>query len=234
MKKWLCMGLLVSQCAWAEGLLLTTEDAPPYNYTTDGGATIVGSATEAIHVLFKRAKVNYRIAMYPWVRAIKMAETEKDTCVYSTTRTEEREKQFAWVGPIAPDNWMLFARADSPIQLHTLDDARQYTVGGYRGDSVTLYLQGKKFIIDESLNDDQNAKKLDSGRIDLWATGILTGPFVANKMKTKIKPVITIKKAELYLACNLGVPPATIARLNTTLQAMVKDGTMEKINKKYQ
>lgn len=234
MKKLLCIGLLLSNCAWADGLLITTEDAPPYNYTTDGGKTIVGSATEAVQEIFKRAGVSYKIAMYPWVRALEMAKSEKDTCVYSTTRTEEREKQFAWVGPIAPDNWMLFAKADSTIKLNSIDDARKYRVGGYRGDAVTLYLQEQKFAIDEAANDDQTAQKLDAGRIDLWATGNLTGPFVASKMKTKIKPLITIKKAELYLACNNGVAPATINKLNASLQTMVKDGTMEKINKKYQ
>lgn len=234
MKRLLCIGALLGHCAWADGLLLTTEDAPPYNYTTDGGQTIVGSATEAVHELFRRANIRYQIVMYPWVRAIKMAESYKDTCVYSTTRTEERETKFQWVGPVAPDNWMLFAKADSSIQLASLDDARKYKVGGYRGDSVTLYLQQQKFVIDEAINDDQNAKKLDAGRVDLWATGILTGPFVANKMKTRVKPVLTIKKAELYLACNKTVAPDTIQQLNTTLKAMVKDGTMEKINKKYQ
>ena len=233
MKKLLCIGMLLSSCAWADVLLLTTEDADPYNYTTDGGKTVVGSATEAVHELFKRANIGYKIALYPWVRAIEMAKSEKDTCVYSTTRTEEREKQFAWVGPIAPNDWVLFAKADSSIKLASLDDAKKYKVGGYRGDAVTLYLQSLKFVMDEATNDDQNAQKLEAGRIDLWATGNLGGPFVANKMKTKIKPLLTFKKTELYLACNTGVAPDTINKLNATLQAMVKDGTMEKINKKY-
>ena len=86
-----------------------------------------------MHELFKRANVRYQIVMYPWVRAIKMAESDKDTCVYSTTRTEERETKFLWVGPVAPDNWMLFAKADSSIQLASLDDARKYKVGGLPG-----------------------------------------------------------------------------------------------------
>lgn len=234
MKKLLCIGILASSCAWAGGLTLTTEDAPPYNYTNDAGKTILGSATEVVHELFKRANITYTIGMYPWVRAIDMAKSQKDTCVYSTTRTEEREKSFAWVGPVAPNDWVLFAKADSAIKLASVEDARKYKVGGYRGDAVTLYLQEQKFVIDEAINDDQNAQKLDAGRIDLWATGNLGGPFVANKMKTKIKPLLTLKKTELYLACNTGVAPGIINKLNATLQAMEKDGTMERINKKYQ
>ena len=234
MKKLLCVGVLLSGSVWANGLILTTEDAPPFNYSTDDGKTIVGSATEAVHELFKRAKIDYTITMYPWVRAIEMARTGKDTCVYSTTRTEEREKSFLWVGPVAPNDWILFAKADSSIRLASIEDARKYKVGGYRGDAVTLFLQGQKFTVDEAVNDEQNVKKLDAGRIELWATGSGAGPFIARKMKIKIKPLLNLKKTELYLACNTSVAPETIAKLNATLQAMAKDGTTDKINKKYQ
>lgn len=234
MKKSLCIALLLTGHAWAGGLILTTEDAPPFNYSTDGGKTILGSATETIHELFKRAKIDYKIAMYPWVRAIEMARSDKDTCVYSTTRTEEREKSFAWVGPVSPNEWMLFAKADSNIKLASLDDAKKYKVGGYRGDAVTLYLQGQKFTIDEAVNDEQNIQKLDAGRIELWATGSQAGPFVSKKMNVKIKSLISFKKTELYLACNPSVAPEIVSKLNATLQAMAKDGTTDKINKKYQ
>jgi polar amino acid transport system substrate-binding protein len=234
MKKLLCIGLLLSGSAWAETLILTTEDAPPTNFTTDGGKTITGSATEIVRDLFKRANVEYTLSMYPWERAITMAEKEKNTCVYSTTRTEAREKKFLWVGPVAPNDWVLFAMADNKIELKTLDDAKNYKVGGYRGDAVALFLEEQKFKLDNGANDEQSAQKLKNGRIDLWATGIFAGPWTAKKYDMKIKPVLTFKKTELYLACNLGVAQETIDKLNKTLQGMAADGSMAAINKKYQ
>lgn len=224
--------LLASASAFAGPLIITTEDAPPFNYTTDGGKTISGFATETVNEMFKRANVPYKTTLYPWVRAIEMAKTEKDTCVYSTTRTEEREKSFAWVGPLAPNNWVMFAKADSNITLSSLEDARKYKVGGYKGDAISLFLQAEKFKVDEAINDEQNIQKLDAGRIELWAAGALGGPFQAKKMNIKVKPLLTFKKAEFYLACNLAVDPAVIKKLNATLQDMVKDGTFDKINKK--
>lgn len=234
MKKALCFALLMSNSVWADSLILTTEDAPPFNYSRDNGKTIEGSATEVIHALFKRAEIDYTIKMYPWVRAIEMGHYDKNTCVYSTTRTEEREKSFLWVGPIAPNDWTFFAKADSTITLNSLEDARQYKIGGYRGDAVTLFLQGQKMKIDEAGNDEQSVQKLNAGRIDLWATGISAGPFISAKMNIKVKPLLSFKKTELYLACNTSVAQATIDKLNTTLQAMTADGTIEAINKKYQ
>ncbi len=234
MKKLLCVGVLWSASAWAGGLVVTTEDAPPFNYSTDDGKTVVGSATEAVQEMFKRAGMEHSITLYPWTRAIKMARADKDTCVYSTTRTEEREKEFQWVGPVASSNWVFFAKADSTIKLETFDDARKFKVGGYRGDALALYLKALKFNVDESYYDDQNVKKLEGGRIDLWATGSQNGPYFANKKNVKIKPLLEFKQTELYLACNLSVPPDTIAKLNATLKAMTKYGTTDRINKKYQ
>ena len=234
MKKLLCIGLLLSNCAWAEPLILTTEDAPPTNFSLDGGKTITGSATDIVRELFKRAAIEYTIAMYPWERAINMAENEKNTCVYSTTRTEAREKKFQWVGPVAPNDWVMFALADSKITVKTLDDAKKYKVGGYRGDAVALYLEEQKFKLDNGANDEQSAQKLQAGRIDIWATGVQIGPWHAKTYGIKIKPLLTFKSTELYVACNLGVAPATIDKLSKTMAAMVKDGTTSAIHKKYQ
>lgn len=230
----LCAGLLWTTCGWAGGLVLTTEDAPPFNYAAEDGKTIVGSATEAIQEMFKRTGMEYTIALFPWMRAITKARTDIDTCVYSTTRTEEREKDFLWVGPVASSNWVFFAKADSNIKLESFDDARKYKVGGYRGDALALYLKGLKFTVDESYYDDQNLKKLEGGRIDLWATDSQNGPYFAHKKNIKIKPLLEFKQTELYLACNLSVPHDTIAKLNAALKAMAKDGTTDRINKKYQ
>ena len=234
MKKLLCIGMLMSSCAWADGLILTTEDAPPTNFMESDGKTITGSATEQIRELFKRANIKYTIDMYPWQRAIDMAEKEKNTCVYSTTRTPERESKFLWVGPVAPNDWILFTMADSKIILKTLDDARKYRVGGYRGDAETEYLEAQKFKMDNATNNDQALKKLMDGKIDIWATGILDGPWAAKKLNAKIKPALNFKKTELYLACNKGVATDVIDKLNNTLKTMAKDGTTAKINKKYQ
>ncbi|MBK6999720.1 MAG: transporter substrate-binding domain-containing protein [Rhodoferax sp.] len=235
MKKLLFLVLLVCQCAWAEEpMILTTEDAPPTNMLAADGKTIIGSATEQIHELFKRAGIPYTITLYPWVRAITMATNDRNTCVYSTTRTEPREDQFRWVGPVAPNDWVLYAKEDSKITLTALNDAKKFRVGGYRGDAVALYLEEHGFKLDNATNDEQSLKKLLAGRIDLMATGSSSGPWVAKKAGVKIKPVLNFQKTSLYLACSLSVSEATVNKLNAVLKEMEKDGTTEKINRKYQ
>jgi polar amino acid transport system substrate-binding protein len=232
MKLILAILSLISSQAWA--LTLTTEDYPPLNFSTDGGKTVTGSSTDVLNEVVKRTGMKATIAIYPWQRAYKMAQDDKDTCVYSTTRTEAREKLFKWVGPLAPSTWTLYAKADSPITAKTLDDVKKYTIGGYQGDAKAIFLKEKGFKVDEAVNEEQNVKKLDAGRIDLWASTSGAGPWFAKTLGVKIKPVVAFQDVQMYAACNLAMPDADIAKMNDAIKAMKADGTQDKFIKAYQ
>jgi polar amino acid transport system substrate-binding protein len=49
----------------------------------------------------------------------------------------------------------------------------------------------------------------------------------------KIVPVLTFNSVKLYLACNLAVPDATIDKLNAAFDAMARDGTSRRLERKY-
>ena len=96
--KLICVLLtLVSMPAFA--LTLTTEELPPFNFVKDGN--VVGQSTDVMREVLKRTGIPGSISVYPWKQAYQMAQEGKDTCVYSTSRTEARESLFKWVGPLA-------------------------------------------------------------------------------------------------------------------------------------
>lgn len=228
----ICIGTALA-CGSASALTFTTEDAPPYNFSKDGKMT--GSATDIMNEMLKRTGLQATITLLPWERAYSMGKDDKDTCVYSTTRTEPRESLFKWVGPLADNNWVLFAKMDSPIKIDKLDDAKKYKIGGYQGDAVAVFLQSKGFKVDETIKDPQNVDKLEAGRIDLWASGSQGGPFIAKQHNppVKVKPVFNIKETQLYLACNKGMGDDLIKKMNDAIGGMIKDGTTQKIFAKY-
>ena len=117
--KWL-LAFLALASAQAGALTLTTEDYPPFNFSTDGGKTMTGSASDVMNEVLKRTGIKATMSLYPWERAYKAAQDDKDTCVFSATRTEAREKLFKWVGPLASDSWTLYAKPDSTITAKTL------------------------------------------------------------------------------------------------------------------
>jgi polar amino acid transport system substrate-binding protein len=220
----------------AYSMVLLTENFPPYNMAADGKnfaqeANIKGIAAEVVRETFKRAGIGYSMTLrFPWERIYKLALENPGYGVFVTARLPEREKRFKWVGPIGPDDWVLLARADSPIQLSSLEAARPYRIGAYKGDAIAVELarQGMKPVT--VLSDKDNARKLVDGQLDLWATGDPAGRYLARlEGITGLKTVLRFNSAELFLALNKDTPDAVVARLQGALDQLRKEGVVDSI-----
>lgn len=221
-------------------LVLLTENFPPYNMAKNGknfaqGENINGIATDIVREMFQRAGITYSLTLrFPWERVYKLALENPGYGAFVMARLPDREKLFKWVGPIGPDDWIMLAKADSKITLETLNDARKYKIGAYKGDAIaeTLTKQGLKPVV--VLRDQDNAKKLVSGQIDLWATGDPAGRYLARQDGvTGLKTVLRFNSAELYLALNKDVPEDTVKKLQAALDQMRKDGVVDDIMGRY-
>ncbi|MHC5204630.1 substrate-binding periplasmic protein [Pseudomonas chlororaphis] len=221
-------------------LVLLTENFPPYNMARNGknfaqGENINGIAVDIVREMFKRAGINYSLTLrFPWERIYKLALEQPGYGVFVTARLPDREPLFKWVGPIGPDDWILLARDDSKIALQSLEQARKYRIGAYKGDAIaeTLAKQGLKPQV--VLKDQDNARKLVGGQIDLWATGDPAGRYLARQEGvTGLKTVLRFHSAQLYLALNKEVPDETVARLQAALDQLREEGVVEEIMGRY-
>lgn len=231
------LGLLLAMTGLSRAervsLRVLTESYPPYNMSAKNGA-VVGLSTEIVREMMKRAKVPYTIELQQWVWAFTNARDDPGTCVYSTTRNEEREAQFKWVGPLVDNPWVLYARANDERPVHTLEDVRPYLLGGYVGDATAQYLMSNGYRVELVPADVLNMRKLASGRIDFWATGKYQGAYLAAQQKqSDIHPVLTFKTVQLYLACNKAVGDPVIQKLNASLNGMREEGLVQKIIERY-
>ncbi|MES2129972.1 MAG: ABC transporter substrate-binding protein [Pseudomonadota bacterium] len=218
--------------AHAEPLTLMTEEYPPFNMT-DGGK-IVGISSDIVQELMRTAKVAFTLRMSPWMRAITLAHSEPGHCVFSMSRLAERESQYRWVGPIAFNDWYLFAKADSAHRPQSLADTKGARVGSYLGDGGVDYLKQRGVDVDVVPNDDLNPRKLQLGRIDYWASGKLSGQY---RLKTQgisgIEPVLKLERGDMYLACHPDTPLDLVENLNRTLADMGKRGVIARIYARY-
>lgn len=214
-------------------LYIATESSPPASMIED--RTVTGSSTDKVREIMARSGLRYRIDLLPWKRAYTSALRRPNGCVYSTTRTPEREQLFRWIGPLDSAEWVLLARADRGYQFKTLEDARGLRIGTYNGDAREDYLRAQGFKVDSAHNDLINPRKLLLNRIDLWAASLRRGSYVLeqNDWSASIVPVLTFRKIQVYLACNKGVPEATVTRMQGALDAMERDGTSRRIEHKY-
>lgn len=215
-------------------LLLTTENYPPFNMQQENTSLIVGISTDIVREVMKRASVPYTMKFLPWQRAYNMALKTKNTCVFSTTITEERKPQFKWVGPLVQNDWIFFARPDSEISIDSLEDARAYRVGGYKGDATALFLESQGFRLDLASHDHVNPGKLEAGRFELWATGVHLGPYLARQAGVEIRPLFTFRETVMGLACNQEVEDELVASLNRILSELRAEGVVDQILARYQ
>ncbi|QZP34784.1 substrate-binding periplasmic protein [Pseudomonas sp. DR48] len=224
----------------ATDLVLLTENFPPYNMAKNGknfaqDENINGIAVDIVRAMFKRAEVSYSLTLrFPWERIYKLALEKPGYGVFVMARLPDREKLFKWVGPIGPDDWIMLAKDDSKISIESLEQARKYKIGAYKGDAIaeTLAKQGLNPIV--VLRDQDNAKKLESGQIDLWATGDPAGRYLARQEGVNgLKTVLRFNSAELYLALNKDVPDDVVARLQAALDQLRKEGVVDEIMARY-
>lgn len=240
-------GLLMSVAAGARAevpadysMVLLTENFPPYNMAAGGKnfaqeENLSGIAVDIVREMFKRAGIAYNMTLrFPWDRIYKLALQNPNYGVFVTARIAERETSFKWVGPIGPDDWVMLAREDSKISLDSLQQARRMKIGAYKGDAIaeTLAKKGIEPVI--ALRDQDNARKLQSGEIDLWATGDPSGRYLARlEGVTHLKTVLRFNSDELFLAINKDTPDEVVARLQKALDQMRADGYIDQVMAKY-
>ena len=212
-------------------LEIATEDLPPFSMMKDDKLT--GLSSDIVRVALQRANISYRISIFPWIRAYKMAVAQPDLCLYSTVRTAEREPIFKWVGPLVRDKWVVFVPADSPIEIASLDDLKRYRTASLPGDAMSLFLQENGVQFDRNVTT-ESIRMLEGGRIDYWATTRLKGHYQATLDGIKLRETLILKGEDMYLACNKGVPDSVVAALNEAIAQMERDGTTARLRKPYQ
>ena len=133
--------LLVSPAAAAADVRIVGEHLPPSSMME--GNVVVGRETAKVREVMARASISYSIELLPWKRAYAQAVREPDTCIFSTTRTPEREAQFRWIGPLTEAEWVLYGLVSRHFSLRSLDDARGLVIGTVLGDARDEYLRAR-------------------------------------------------------------------------------------------
>ena len=228
------MALLPASRATADGLVFYTENYPPYSYKDDISGELQGIAVDIVDDIIKRTGFKTKIQMVPWKRGYETTLSQKNTCLFATGRTKERENLFKWVTPFTEVSLVLFARKDREIKINMLEEAREYRIGGYLGDAASDYLIQQNIAVETVAKDEFNLRKLQSGRIDLWATGELAGLKQADQAGIEnINKVFTLFSIPGGIACNIHTDEIILERMRDELAVLYKEGVIAKIYHSY-
>lgn len=216
--------LLVTICSGslplhAMPLTINTEEYPPFNYVDDQGQ-IIGSATRLLRDALRQADMEARFRLLPWARAYTEARLREHHCVYSTTRTHEREALFHWVGPLVTNEWSAFSLAERELSIDSLEDLNAWRVGSFREDAVGDYVANHGIKVLRAPSERENIARLKAGLLDVIVTGKATGEFMAEEQDIALAHLFTFYRTPLYLACHPSVSEAQLARLQKQLDTL--------------
>ncbi len=111
-------------------LKLITEEFPPLNFSNNG--KIEGISVDILSLILK--KLNSRlttrdIKILPWDLGYKILKTDKNTVLFTTSKTKERENKFKWAGPFILEKKVLLSKKRSLIKIKSLNELKDYKIG---------------------------------------------------------------------------------------------------------
>jgi polar amino acid transport system substrate-binding protein len=217
-------------------LHVVTEDYPPVTFMRDGQPA--GFVTEMVQTIMSDLGLDEPIRLTAWSNAYRLASTHPNTVLFSIDRTAAREDQFRWVGPVASNTAVLYARADSTLTLNTLDDARDLeaiaTTSAWWTETA-LQEAGFTNLISAS-HPRQNVEDVMSGAAQLSIfTDLTVAEIVAEAGYTMadLKPLLTIDSNDIYIALSADTTDEVVARWQAALDALKADGRFEAITRQY-
>lgn len=220
--------------ASAQAIKGVTEDS---SYTYLSGGRVAGPASEVVAATMQRAGFSdYRAAIYPWARAYDMALQEPNVLIFMIARTPLREAQFKWAGEFMRIEYHLYKlRTDTEVVVHTLQDAKAYSVGVMRDDVRHQFLQAQGFkrLVVSAQNGD-NFRKLVNRQVQLLpmperdAIALCEEAHIDYAMLEKVYTLDALSTG-LFMAYSKATPDEVVARTRVAFDKLKADGTVARL-----
>jgi len=215
---------------------MMTEEYPPVTFIKDGKVT--GFVTDMVREISARQGIQDNIRLTSWDEAYKLALSNPNVVLFSTEKTDKREKLFQWVGPVGKNSAIFYAKKGSGIRMKSIDDARKAAAIGTTSNWFTeqeLRSRGFTNLVSSPLPT-ESVRKLMNGEVELAIFTDITVPQIvenAGYSMDDLEPAFPLSSTYFYIAMSLGTPPETVKKWQSILDELKKDGTFEKIYRSY-
>lgn len=215
---------------------LVTEEYPPITFMKDGKPS--GFVTDMVREIAARQKLPDNIRLTSWKNAYNMALVHPKVVLFSAERTPERESLFQWVGPVGKNSAILYAKKGSGIRINSLEEAKAIAAIATTTNWFTeqhLKREGFKNLL-SSPDPRANVRQLMDGEVQLSTfTDITIQELVreAGYSMHDLEPVFTMLQTDFYIAISRDTPADVVQAWQSTLGSLKKDGTFEKIYRRY-
>lgn len=200
---------------------IVAAEFPPYSYKENGA--LAGPAIEKVQAILGKLNIDKEIEIYPWPRAYRIGTTQPGTLLFSVARTAKREDLFKWVGRIVHFDVKLFKDSRrKDIQISSLEDLRNYRVGGLIKDVKTDYLTRNGITVETYGDEDSGVRMLLRRRLDLMPADLESMNFRLRKLgrsSDEVTPVYDLTEISrpLYAAFQADTEDAIVKAFSNAL-----------------
>lgn len=217
-------------------LRVVSGDLPPF--AIEGQPQRPGVLAELAEELLRRCGWPVRVEFYPWARAMQMASKSPRVAILPLTRTPEREPNFQWLVKLYVQHFVFINRSGQP-PVTDLAHARtlRLTVLRASPNHVQLLRHGfdaRRIVQANSVAD--MLRLLDRGHVDaLYGGDLINMDKVrgSGRDPADYQIGIELESGEVWLAVGAGMEPAEQELLREAHQAMLRDGSIERLFKAY-
>jgi polar amino acid transport system substrate-binding protein len=232
-------GAFLPGLAVAEGLAplrVVSADLPPF--AVERSAERAGVLVELVEELLRRTGQPTRVEFYPWARAMKMAVAQPRIAILPLLRTPEREAQYQWLLKLYVLHFVFISRAGQP-PVQSLEQARRLRVAVLRSTPQAIQLLKRGFsdkLLLQANSVEDTLRLLERGHADAIYGGELIH---LDKVRSSGRDLgqfqfgLRLDSGDIWLAASSGFGAAERALLFGTHQAMLRDGSVERLFKAY-
>lgn len=225
--------------AKAQKITIFVDNWPPYNFKKNG--RVVGISTELIQAALQKANIQYKLALYPFKRALITVQKIPNTMLFTVARIPQREDNFLWIGPIHSRKVYLYKlknRAD--IQIKNVEDIKKYHTGVLSGGSVEHFFithgfQNKDYSL--IFNSPQLLKMLFKNRVDLIPGDPLDLAYQMKNLGYKYSELEIVyllsEEGGYYMVANKDTSDEIITKIQKSLEEIMDTGFKDRVINKY-
>lgn len=213
-----------------------TESYPPANYYDNG--ELKGITIDTLKLIWKTMGIKeHDIMVVPWARGYRNTLNNKNSALFTMSRTQAREPLFKWVGPVFNSVHVLMAKKEKKIKVDSLGHLFEYRVATIRGDISEISLQQigfPDFNLAKVTDLERALYMMLSDRVDMMMVSIHGFKHLTKQLNVDsnlFEPVWRVNKVGNYIAFNKDTPTSTIESYQSVFDALQKE--RDKIKEKY-
>jgi len=210
---------------------VTADDMAPWSMEKGDKK---GIAVEVMNALAKQTGVTLKIQFEPWGRAKQIATEGKNIVIMPLIRSPEQEKNYTWLGTLKTVETHFVTTTGKSYDLESAKALGSVLVSP--GTPMVKFLENAGFKnLDKVGESTVQVKKLAMGRADAWYIPDINAKWIwkSQNIQNTMTNGPSISKQETYLGMSPGADPALAKKLGDALEAMKKDGTLDRIIDSY-